>query len=512
MLTIMPMGDSITHGFNVPGGYRKPLDELLRSLGLSPNFVGRYSQSGDTASDRDHWGRPGWGISRTDAAIGGRNYVSLQANEGPQGAIRDGLFQDLDQAISTSYFSREQEAINVLLLMIGSNDIVHQVVEQRDGAVAAGDRNNDGQGEQQNRIAEASIDRLKAFLDEVNRLAAREELQLELIVATIPTITEAWNRDRLRDPISSVILQELREYNDFIRDTLPDLRYSQLRLRVVDQFKAVGNDLIDGLHPSSQAFERMAATWGEAIEQVVAERAPAPMPMPLVHALQVNEAGQLAVAPGDAAISGIELSGDAVADDTLLGSAELDQLRGLGGHDSLRGLAGDDRLFGNQGDDLILGNEGHDYLVGGQGDDLIRGGRGRDLISGGLGADILFGGFGTNIFLSSADGDADTMVISSDQFLVNPFYAGDANNVPGGKVDVIEAIDDLDRIVILGVDSADLSLAPARITDSVGRGLEGLGIFARGNLEALLLGSSLDPGALTGRISGVIAEEFLQLG
>ncbi|WP_158218612.1 SGNH/GDSL hydrolase family protein [Synechococcus sp. 1G10] len=508
----MPMGDSITHGFNVPGGYRKPLDELLRAWGLRPDFVGRYSQSGDTASDRDHWGRPGWGISRTDAVIGGRNYVSLQANEGPQGAIRDGLFQDLDQAISTTYFSREQEAINVLLLMVGSNDIVHQVVERRDGAVAAGDRNNDGQGEQQNRIGEAAIDRLRAFLDEVNRLASREGLQLELIVATIPDITQAWNRDRLKDPISSVMLQELRQYNDFIRDTLPDLRYSQLGLRVVDQFKAVGNDLIDGLHPSSQAFGRMAATWGEAIEQVIRERAPAPMPMPLVHALRVNEAGELAVAPGDAAISGVELSGDAVANDSLLGSAELDQLRGLGGHDTLRGLAGDDRLFGNQGDDLILGNGGNDYLVGGKGDDLIRGGRGRDLIHGGLGSDVLFGGFGTNVFLSSVDGNADTLVISSDQFLANPFDAGAANNLLGGKVDVIEAIDDLDRIVILGVDSADLSLAPTRITDSGGRGLEGVGIFARGSLEALLLGSSLEDSTLTSRISGVIAEEALLLG
>ncbi|MCP9800767.1 SGNH/GDSL hydrolase family protein [Synechococcus sp. RedBA-s] len=512
MLTIMPMGDSITHGFNVPGGYRKPLDELLISLGLSPNFVGRYSQSGDTASDRDHWGRPGWGISRTDATIGGRSYVSLQANEGPQGAIRDGLFQDLDQAISTSYFSREQESINILLLMVGSNDIVHQVVERQDGAVAAGDRNNDGQGEQQNRIAEATINRLKAFLDEVNRLAARDALQLELIVATIPTITQDWNQDRLRDPISSVILQELREYNDFIRDTLPDLRFSQLRLRVVDQFKTVGNDLIDGLHPSSQAFERMAATWAMAIEQVAAERVPTPILMPLVHGLQVNEAGQLAVVPGDAAISGIELNGDAVADDLLLGSADLDQLRGLGGNDSMRGLAGDDRLFGNQGDDLILGNQGHDYLVGGQGDDLIRGGRGRDLISGGLGSDILFGGFGANIVLSSVDGYADTLVISSDRFFANPFDGGAATNLLGVKVDVIEAIDDLDQIVILGVDSADLSLAPTRITDSGGRGLEGLGIYARGSLEALLMGSSLDPGVLAGRISGVINEDLLQLG
>jgi hypothetical protein len=62
------------------------------------------------------------------------------------------------------------------------------------------------------------------------------------------------------------------------------------------------------------------------------------------------------------------------------------------------------------------------------------------------------------------------------------------------------------------VDSADLSLAPTRIADSGGRDLEGLGIFARGSLEALLLGSSLEASTLTGRISGVIAEEALPLG
>ncbi|MCX5930846.1 MAG: hypothetical protein NTW83_03180, partial [Cyanobacteria bacterium] len=143
---------------------------------------------------------------------------------------------------------------------------------------------------------------------------------------------------------------------------------------------------------------------------------------------------------------------------------------------------------------------------------LIRGGRGRDLISGGLGSDILYGDFGTNIFLSSADGDADTLVISSDQYLTNSLYADIPNNLLEGKVDVIEAIDGLDRIVILGVDSNDLSLAPTRITDSGGRGLEGLGIFARGNLEALLLGSNLEAGSLAGRISGVISEEALLLG
>jgi hypothetical protein len=71
--------------------------------------------------------------------------------------------------------------------------------------------------------------------------------------------------------------------------------------------------------------------------------------------------------------------------------------------------------------------------------------------------------------------------------------------------------DDLDKIVILGVNTADLSVAPTRLTDTGGNGFDGLGLFARGTLEAFLVGRSLETGVLSGQISGVMAEESLPL-
>jgi len=271
-LRIMPMGDSITHGFQVPGGYRKPLHDLLSREGYDVDFVGRYSQAGDPGPDRDHWGRPGLGIAATNAVIGGRSYLSLQANEGPKGAVRDGLYEDLNAAIAPTFFSTDPAATNILLLLVGTNDVVHQVVEAREGAKPAGDRNNDGSGEQQDRIAEASFDRLQSLIDRVNQLARTQKLLLEVVVGTIPDISDAWNRNGLKDPISEVMRQELRQFNRMILEGFRGNQYSNLQLEVVDTFAAVGTALADGLHPSAEGQRRMAQAWADAIEKALTTR------------------------------------------------------------------------------------------------------------------------------------------------------------------------------------------------------------------------------------------------
>jgi lysophospholipase L1-like esterase len=269
-LRIMPMGDSITQGFKVPGGYRRPLYDILTGMGATVDYVGRFRQPGDPTPDGDHWGRPGLGIADTDEIIGGRSYVSLQANEGRRGAVRDGLYEDLFEAISPAYFSRDPRDTNILLLMAGTNDVVHQVVRKGNGARAAGDRRNDGRGEQQDRIAEANFDRFNAFVNRVNERAEAEGLRLEVVVGTIPDFTSKWNRRGLRDPISDVMRRELRQYNQLLLDRFEDRTYSNIEVTVVDTFRAVGNELADGLHPSLKGFERMAQTWAEGIEQALA--------------------------------------------------------------------------------------------------------------------------------------------------------------------------------------------------------------------------------------------------
>jgi lysophospholipase L1-like esterase len=265
----MPMGDSITAGDKVPGGYRAPLRDRITGQGWEVDFVGSQRQPGDSSADPEHWGRPGWGISDTDAVINGRRYVSLQANEGPDGARRPGLWNDLEAAISPRYFSSSGGVDNFLLLMVGTNDVVHQVVEHRDGARPAGDRGNNGSGEQQNRIGEATIDRLKAFLGRIDRLAGNAALPLKVVLGTIPRFDPSWNAGRLKDPISAVMQQEAAEVNQWIRERSGGLALRNITITPVDQLAAVGSSLIDGLHPDADGYRRMADTWWEGIQKAL---------------------------------------------------------------------------------------------------------------------------------------------------------------------------------------------------------------------------------------------------
>lgn len=64
---IMPMGDSITHGYTVLGGYRVSLSERLREGGYAVDFVGALHNGPGALLDQDHEGHPGWTIGMLEA-------------------------------------------------------------------------------------------------------------------------------------------------------------------------------------------------------------------------------------------------------------------------------------------------------------------------------------------------------------------------------------------------------------------------------------------------------------
>ncbi|MBD0739392.1 hypothetical protein BGM09_07990 [Streptomyces sp. CBMA29] len=64
---IMPLGDSITDGYNVPGGYRSDLWQYLATDGHTDDFVGSQSNGPARLGDHDHEGHPGWRIDEIDA-------------------------------------------------------------------------------------------------------------------------------------------------------------------------------------------------------------------------------------------------------------------------------------------------------------------------------------------------------------------------------------------------------------------------------------------------------------
>ncbi|TKK91023.1 GDSL family lipase [Herbidospora galbida] len=68
---IMPLGDSITDGFNVPGGYRINLWQRLVQAGHTADFVGSGFNGPASLGDHDHEGHSGWRIDQIDAQIVG---------------------------------------------------------------------------------------------------------------------------------------------------------------------------------------------------------------------------------------------------------------------------------------------------------------------------------------------------------------------------------------------------------------------------------------------------------
>jgi lysophospholipase L1-like esterase len=68
---VMPLGDSITEGTQVPGGYRIGLWQRLTAGGYRVDLVGSQFNGPAALGDHDHEGHPGWRIDQIDANIGG---------------------------------------------------------------------------------------------------------------------------------------------------------------------------------------------------------------------------------------------------------------------------------------------------------------------------------------------------------------------------------------------------------------------------------------------------------
>ncbi|GAA4719643.1 cellulose binding domain-containing protein [Phytohabitans rumicis] len=66
---VMPLGDSITDGLNVPGGYRIGLWQRLVAGSYRVDFVGSQFNGPASLGDHDHQGHSGWTIAQIDANV-----------------------------------------------------------------------------------------------------------------------------------------------------------------------------------------------------------------------------------------------------------------------------------------------------------------------------------------------------------------------------------------------------------------------------------------------------------
>jgi len=159
----------------------------------------------------------------------------------------------------------------------------------------------------------------------------------------------------------------------------------------------------------------------------------------------------------------------------------------LKGDDEISGSNYGDRLVGGKkrdsivsygGDDFVHGQHGRDYIDTGSGNDTIRGGHGHDVLVAGSGADWIWGGQCRNTVSAGGNDFARDDIFVRVDSVLNP-----NGNPNGDNADVLVELGIEDRIFMHCVDDASLSFVQTNRS-----GTNGLGIYANGSLEAIVLG------------------------
>jgi Ca2+-binding RTX toxin-like protein len=126
-------------------------------------------------------------------------------------------------------------------------------------------------------------------------------------------------------------------------------------------------------------------------------------------------------------------------DNTIIGTDQFNELRGLKGNDTLYGLGEKDTLYGEDGNDTLYGGEGDDELFGGIGNDTLYGENASEDVTDGFyddelhgdeGNDTLYGGIGDD---KLDGGDGDDRLIGFDSLGVNIGDETDTLTGGGGK-------------------------------------------------------------------------------
>jgi lysophospholipase L1-like esterase len=129
---VMPLGDSITDGFNVPGGYRINLWQRMAGGGHTVDLVGSGFNGPAALGDHDHEGHSGWRIDQIDS-----NIVTWLRATNPHTVLlhigTNDMNQNFDIANAPARLSRLVDRI--LANAPGVELFVAQIVPARDATV-----------------------------------------------------------------------------------------------------------------------------------------------------------------------------------------------------------------------------------------------------------------------------------------------------------------------------------------------------------------------------------------
>lgn len=220
-LKIMPLGDSITEGGyehrpgfpTTEGAYRTVLVPELLNLHPEILFVGSHVAGPKTLVQRHHEGHSGW---RIDELISGRVYA-----------------RSYEKGVESWLPTYNP---NLILLMIGSNDIV------------------------QNYFLDQAPLRFAKLIDEIWRFTPCATI---FVASIIPT-----NNSHLND--------EIEKYNGALHNYVTSLKSSGHSVIWVDMYNESNlhwstSDYSDGVHPSFQGYIKIGRVWFNHIASFLKE-------------------------------------------------------------------------------------------------------------------------------------------------------------------------------------------------------------------------------------------------
>ena len=233
---IMPLGDSITLGFNginypngsIPGGYRRQLGTRLASAGYTYDFVGRSTANAAAGTDPDH---NGYGGIRTDQVLANLS-TWLSANP------------------------------DIVLMHLGTNDLIQHV-----------------------QLATA-VNNLNSLIQQITANAPNRKLFVATIIPIIDT-RDGYTAAQWVGVIASYNVQVrslVQQYANQGRKVMlvemnANLAYTASN--PVNNFFQVG----DGTHPGQAGYNQMGDFWFNAIQSA---GTPPPPPPPMLPTLLVN--------------------------------------------------------------------------------------------------------------------------------------------------------------------------------------------------------------------------------
>jgi hypothetical protein len=230
-LQIMPLGDSITYGFNgTNAGYRGPLYNLLKSSHLSVHYVGSSVEGAVTtavspllSTERHNEGHSSFNINEISNNLDGLDTTEFDKYGGADRDPNGGHWFD---GIASGVHARPPLYPDIILMMIGTNNA-----------------------------------------SDPDRMAVRN--QLHALITKITTLRP--NAKLIVAQITPSNRPNNVSYNADVASEVAIFRAASKQVSIVDMYTGFPADGLytDGVHPNDKGFAFMAQQWHAGISSVV---------------------------------------------------------------------------------------------------------------------------------------------------------------------------------------------------------------------------------------------------